>query len=250
MDVLEKDDFLSLPKRLNIVVGAYGSGKTEICVNMAVRLANLKNRVNLADLDIANPYFRSREVQDFLREQGVNPVVPSGEEQFSDLPVILPQIKGMLKAADEDYSLFDVGGDETGARVLASLHEGIASDEYNLMQVINSKRPFTSTVSGCIDMKNRVEQTSCLKVDSYIINSHLMEFTDEIQILEAFEFAKELEQAGGVKISYFSVMEGVMNLDKLRIQIDYPILLLKRRMLPPWLKINGSTSWPVTGNRL
>jgi hypothetical protein len=233
-------------KRLNIVVGAYGSGKTEICVNLAINLAEQGKKVNLADLDIANPYFRTREARDILKRAGVNPVVPSGEIQFSDLPVILPQIQGMIRPSGEDYSFFDVGGDETGARVLASLEDSLQDTPAELFQVINTNRPFTDTVQGCIAMKQRLEQTGKLKISAFIINTHLMEFTDESVIMAGYAAAKELEEASGIRVAFFSVMEGVMNLDKLLLQINYPLLILKRRMLPTWLKKNGAASWPVT----
>ncbi|MBN2804660.1 MAG: ATP-binding protein [Deltaproteobacteria bacterium] len=243
------DNLKGFTKRLNIFVGAYGSGKTEICVNIASRLAMEGKIVNLADLDIANPYFRSREVQNYLRQNGVNPVVPGGDVQFSDLPVILPQISGMLKPSGEDYSIFDVGGDTTGAKVLASIKDGINGDDYNLFQVVNTNRPFTSTVEGCIKMQQMLQDTSGLKVSGFIFNSHLMDFTDENVIIDALEIATQLVNITNIEITYFSLMETLMNIDKIVQHINYPLLLLQRKMLPPWLIQNSEKSWPIMGNR-
>ncbi|MBN2341402.1 MAG: hypothetical protein JXX29_08395 [Deltaproteobacteria bacterium] len=232
-------------KRLNIIVGSFGSGKTEISVNWTAALARFGHRVKLADLDMANPYFRSREAQQFLREQGVVPVVPHGEVQFSDLPVLVPQIKGMLQRADDDFSFFDVGGDETGAKVLASLRSAIGDAPYMLYQVINERRPFTGTVAGCLEMKSRIETVAGLTVGAYINNTHLMEYTDESIVRAGMALCEQLVHQSKVPVAFTTVMEGVTDTTKLKNASDYPICVLNRRMLPPWLNHDAQNSWPI-----
>lgn len=232
--------------RLNIVVGAFGSGKTEVAVNWSIALAKDGFRVRLADLDLANPYFRSREAQGELRQHGVEPVIPSGEVQFSDLPVLIPQIKGMLQRETGDFSFFDVGGDEAGAKVLASLRNALPNTPYDLYQVINSRRPFTNSVAGCIEMKKTIERASGLQISSYIINSHLMSLTTHDIVAEGMTFGKELEAQTGVPVAFLTVIDDTVDVTKLKKIARYPIAVMTRRMLPPWLTRNATQAWPLS----
>jgi len=114
--VARATDFLS-NDRLVMVVGNYGSGKTEIAVNIAIEMAQMGMSVSIADLDIVNPYFRCREAQALMEAHGIRVVVPPGSQAAADLPIIVPQIKGMLRPSEGTVSLFDVGGDPGGARL-------------------------------------------------------------------------------------------------------------------------------------
>jgi Mrp family chromosome partitioning ATPase len=89
-------------ERLVIIVGNYGSGKTEVSVNLALRLAAEGKKVIIADLDIVNPYFRSREAGALMEANGIEVVIPPGEQQYADLPIVVPRIKTMLGPTDED----------------------------------------------------------------------------------------------------------------------------------------------------
>ena len=232
--------------RVSIIVGAFGSGKTEVAVNWAISLAGQGAAVKLADLDMANPYFRSREAQQLLRDHGVVPVIPKGEVQFSDLPVLIPQVKGMLQQSNgEDMAIFDVGGDEPGAKILASLRNSIGNTPYSLYQVINSRRPFTDTLEGCLEMKRNIENASGLKVTAYIINSHLMELTTSEVIAEGLDLGEKLSVSTGIPVAFATVMEHAMDVVKLRKSLRYPIAVMKRAMLPPWLTANALRSWPI-----
>lgn len=237
--------FFDPTNRLNIVVGSFGSGKTEFSVNWSISLAQQGYHVKLADLDMANPYFRSREAQHLLRENGVTPIIPGGEVQFSDLPVLVPQIKGMLQRADDDYSIFDVGGDETGAKVLASLRNALGDAEYSLFQVINSRRPFTDTIDGCIEMKQNIEKVAGLTVSAFVNNTHLMEYTDVSVIQQGIEFGEELSKRTQTPVACITVMDGAVDSSQLNSSTGTPVCTLHRRMLPPWLNRNAAQSWPV-----
>ena len=107
-------------ERVLLVVGSYGSGKTEVAVNLAMELALGGRDVQLADLDLVNPYFRSREARELLESAGVHVISPSGAQAFADLPIVLPEIRGLFNPPPGRLSVFDVGGDDVGARALAS----------------------------------------------------------------------------------------------------------------------------------
>ena len=130
-----------------IIVGAYGSGKTEVAVNLAIHMHAGGARVRLADLDLVNPYFRTREARRVLKQQGIDVVLPPDQYLQADLPILTPEVSGMLKRPS-DLTLLDVGGDDAGATVLAALADSLRDRPAQVIQVINPHRPYTSTVSG------------------------------------------------------------------------------------------------------
>ena len=135
-----------------VFVGNYGSGKSEVAVNCALQFADGGETVRLVDLDVVNPYFRSREAVATLEAHNVEVVMPKGGLQWADLPVVLPRVKGVI-AKPDGRLILDVGGDDVGARVLSSLADVLQRAEHQLLQVINSRRPFTDTVEGCLKGK-------------------------------------------------------------------------------------------------
>ena len=218
-----------------MVVGNYGSGKTEVAVNMAIAMARAGRSVSIADLDIVNPYFRCREAQALMEAEGIRVVVPPGSQAAADLPIIVPEIKGMLHPSEGNISLFDVGGDPVGAKLLSSFHAHLGGAPYELWQVINSRRPFTRDLAGCLKMREELEHSSRLKVTGLIANSHLVTETTAEVILEGYALARETGRAAGIPVAFLTAM-GALADDPALDAIDVPILALERHMLPPWLK--------------
>ncbi len=222
-------------ERLVIIVGNYGSGKTEVAVNLALARARAGKRVQIADLDIVNPYFRSREARAAMEAAGIRVVMPAGKNQFADLPIVVPEIKGMLAPAGDDLSIFDVGGDEVGARMLSSFREALGDAPYSLLQVINSRRPFTDTAAGCLKMKTAIETASRLRVTGLLVNSHLVNETTPEILLEGYRMALEVERLSGVPVECVTAMGDLADSPALSV-VAAPILRLERNMLPPWLR--------------
>jgi hypothetical protein len=223
------------PDRLLMVVGNYGSGKTEFSVNLAISLAAEGLRVSIADLDIVNPYFRCREAGLLMKEAGVRVVVPPGDRAMADLPIIMPEIKGMLRPTDGEVSLFDVGGDPVGARLLSSFSSHMGGIRYAMWQVINSRRPFTDTVDGCIRMMREIEESSRLRVTGFIANSHLVTETTGGVVLEGCGLVREVSERTGVPPVFCAVMDGIADEAALS-AAGVPLFRMQRRMLPPWLR--------------
>ena len=136
-----------LDKRLVIVTGHYGSGKTEFSVNYAVKMKETHENVSIADLDIVNPYFRSREKREFFEKIGVKIFDSSIKNTAIDIPALPAQMMGVILNPNEK-SVLDVGGDPVGARVLARYSGQIKNTEYDMFYVINGNRPETSNVEG------------------------------------------------------------------------------------------------------
>ena len=224
-----------------LIVGNYGSGKTEVAVNLAIRLSAQQD-VSIADLDIVNPYFRCREARHEMEAFGVRVINPEGEYQAADLPIILPEIRGAV-LAEKGTLIFDVGGDDVGARVLSSLADVFADRPYAMLQILNARRPFTQTAEGCLKIGREIEAASRLQVTGLVSNTHLLEETDAETVLDGLRLAREVGAEAGLPVSFVTANEslrGAFDVD----QADCPVLWIKRRMLPPW-KLKSMTDRAV-----
>jgi len=228
-------DLVAPDDKLLMVVGNYGSGKTEVAVNLAIRLADEGRTVQLADLDIVNPYFRSREARARMEGHGIRVVVPPGAQAWADLPIILPEIQGMLHPPAGTITLFDVGGDDVGARALSAFRPAIGNAPYELWQVLNARRPFTRTVEGCVAMQHSIEASSRLEVTGLVANTHLIEDTTVEVVLAGVRLAREVAAATGRPVRALAVMEDVAG-DPRIADLGLPVLCMTRTMLPPWLR--------------
>ena len=229
------DAILRDHEQLIAIAGNYGSGKTELAVNLALRLAASGRRVQIADLDIVNPYFRCREARSRMERGGIRVVVPPGAQAFADLPIVLPEIRGMLRPPAGTISIFDVGGDDAGARALASFRPNVTEGAYELWQVINARRPFTDTVAGCIAMRRSIEGASRWTVTGLVVNTHLIDETTADVVMEGWNLAAAVRGETGLPIRAVAVMDHLidaLDLDR----IDAPVLPMRRHMLPPWLQ--------------
>ncbi len=249
------------------VVGAYGTGKTEISVNLALALAAngctapppqrpsdggqtgaaqtaARPQVQLADLDLVNPYFRSREAQQRLETAGVRVVVPPGNQVFADLPIVLPEIAGLLHPPPGALTLLDVGGDDVGARALSAFQPRMNTAACELWMVINSRRPFSADVPEVLAMRAAIESSSRLAVTGLIANSHLVDETTVDIVLEGWELSREVSSITGLPVRAVSVMD-VLADDPDLAAIDVPVLRLSRHMLPPWSVADSSPDPPI-----
>jgi len=233
-------------ERVVAIVGNYGSGKTELSVNLSLQMAASGRRVQIADLDIVNPYFRCREARELMEQHGIRVVVPPGAQAWADLPIILPEIRGMLRPADGTLSVFDVGGDDVGARALASLRTSIRDGEYELWQVINAKRPFTDTVAGCLEMRRAIEDASRWRVTGLLVNSHLIDETTADVVMDGWRLAEAVRAETGLPIRLVAAMAHLAEAPELA-AVDAPILRLERHMLPPWLQRDREALAPARG---
>lgn len=181
--------------RITIFVGNYGSGKTELSVNYALHLAAAGVKTGLIDLDIVNPYFRSRERAGLLMEQGVNVVLPQAEYIYAEVPALPPEISGML--ANRAYQVVvDVGGDNTGARALGRFAGQVAAENYRMIMVVNASRPETDTPAGVVRLLRAIEQASGLPVSALVNNTNLAWETD----LELVAAGQALVEAAAAEV--------------------------------------------------
>ncbi len=195
-------------KRLVIIIGHYGSGKTEFSVNYAVKLKEHYEKVSIADLDIINPYFRSREKKDFFKEIGIKVYDSSIKNTSLDIPSLPAEIMGVIQNQNEK-SVIDVGGDPVGARVLARYAEQIKNVEYDMFYVINGNRPETRTVEDTIKYLRMIESTCGLKVTGLINNTHLLKDTTVKDVEFGHELTKKVSWETDIPIRYEAVINNI-----------------------------------------
>lgn len=231
------DGFLSSLRRVNIFCGGYGSGKSEIAVNFAISLREEGKGVSIADLDVVNPYFRSREARKLLEGLGINVLVPPEEVMASDLPMLQPEIKGALFAG-EGFVVLDLGGDPVGARVMATIASGIEPFGFNCFFVLNSRRPFTRTVKEVVELIKEIENSSGLQITHIVVNSHLIEETTSLVIEEGIELAEMVGLKTGKPIGFVALEQRMLE-DFAFEMCPYPVLVIERLLLKPWEKGEG-----------
>jgi hypothetical protein len=191
---------------LYIVIGAYGSGKSEFSIHLAQSLNIPPAQVILADMDVVNPYFRSREVQDEFSTLGIEVIAPEGQFKHADLPMLSPRIMGAIENPDKSVIL-DVGGDPAGCRTLGRFVEAATKRGYEMLFVVNTYRPFTSTTEEIIQMKDSLEFASKLRITEFICNNNLMEFTDQSVVEEGISILNKCSELTGLPFNTYLVLD-------------------------------------------
>lgn len=184
-----KDPFIN--RKFIVLTGNYGSGKTEIALNLALQYAKDK-QVTLVDLDIVNPYFRSAEKADTLREAGIRVLMPTFALTTVDIPALPPEIQSVFEAP-ADKVIFDVGGDDTGAAALGRYLPSFMKyrDQTTVAMVVNCMRPLTETTEDITDLTNRIVQRGRLKIDVIINNTNLAGRTTTEMITDGSKIIRE-----------------------------------------------------------
>jgi len=182
-----------MENKLIIVIGAYGSGKSEYSINLAKEKKNAGENVFLVDMDVVNPYFRSRDVREKFADDGIKVIAPEGEFKHADLPMISPRIMGAVQDLEHTVIL-DVGGDPAGCRTLARYVENAKKRGYEMHLVINTRRPFTSNGEEIKTMLHMLEGSSNLRITDFICNTNLMEFTDKEVVESGIKIIENVAQ--------------------------------------------------------
>ena len=199
-----------LDHRLTIIIGAYGSGKSEIAVNMSLaqRKAMPDKKLLIADLDIVNPFYRSSDCGAVLEEAGVRLITPLYAGSNVDAPVLTPEMYVIFD--DESYQgIFDIGGEDMGAIVLGSIRKRIENTDTAIYMAVNTLRPFTSDAEQIAVMTNELTAAAGFKIDGYLNNTNLLEETTAEMLEEGEKKILEASKLTGIPLIANCVMEGV-----------------------------------------
>lgn len=217
-----------------VIVGNYGSGKTEVSINLAVNRKRAGLSVRIADLDVVNPYFRTREARGALAARGIGLVLPPEEYLYADLPVLSPAITSMIRDPG-DLAILDVGGEDAGATVLATLADAFKGKKVNMLQVINPLRPATGTWAGCNRIREKIERASRMSITGVIGNSNLIDETGTEEIESGYEFVRSYAAESGLPLEFITVPRQLLEEINMR-EFACPVLPIARQLVPPWKK--------------
>ena len=187
-------------KRLTLFAGHYGSGKTNIAVNYALQLAREGKKVCIADLDIVNPYFRTADSADVLKEAGIDLISPKFANSNVDLPA-LPAEAYRLVEDKSSYGIMDIGGDDRGAYALGRYTPFIKKENnYRMIFVANCYRALTRTATDALEVMREIEAACGLRFTDIVNNSHLGNFTDVQTLLDSQPFIDQLCELSGLPL--------------------------------------------------
>ncbi|MDD2648012.1 MAG: cobalamin biosynthesis protein CobQ [Eubacteriales bacterium] len=223
-------------KRYIILTGNYGSGKTEIALNMAVKYAGSGKRVCLVDFDIVNPYFRSAERKDMLVGHGVRVLMPTFAMSAVDIPALPAEIQSVFNS-DEDVIIFDVGGDDTGAAALGVFEPSFKRerDKVTMLFVVNACRPLSGTAEDTLDLMERVSERARMKPDAIVNNTNTARDTEAETVLEGQRVLREISEKTGLPIAMTVMTEDIA--EKIGENTDGERFILTPYMRPEWLDI-------------
>lgn len=198
-------------KRLTLFAGHYGSGKTNIAVNYALYLAREGKRVCIADLDIVNPYFRTKDSERELNDAGITLVSPRYANSNVDLPA-LPAESYRLVQDKSTYGVMDIGGDDRGAYALGRFADAIkAEGDYRMAFVVNCHRPLTSTVEDAIEIMREIESACGIDFTCIVNNSNLGPETTPDTVRSSLDFVDSLSKETGLPLWMHTAVESVAN---------------------------------------
>ena len=197
-------------RRIRIITGHYGSGKTEFAVNYVKKLReSVDGRVAIADLDIVNVYFRSREKKEELEEKGIQVIASNLDTAVADVPAVSGAMT--MPVINKEYQyVVDLGGNDVGTLVLGRIKPLLDHAEADFFMVVNAYRPNTSTPEGIIEQMENLEYAAGLKVTGFINNTNLGRETTAECLLHGDEVLKEVTKRTGVPVKYVSYVKDVM----------------------------------------
>lgn len=220
---MEKKSGEGMSKRIHIVVGHYGSGKTEFAINYALKLKETCEKVTIADLDIVNPYFRTNDAKKMLEQRGIRVLASPYAGSNVDIPALPPDVLRLFDSKDSAVVL-DVGGDEDGAVVLGRFHQQIESEGYEMLFVVNAFRPLTKDADAISEVLCEVEAASRLKATGIVNNSNLQHLTAPEDVLAGQAAAAEAARRHGIPVAYISGLpEALCGLDEQYKESLFPI---------------------------
>ena len=205
-------------KRVTLLCGHYGSGKTNVAVNMAYDLKSQYSDVVIADLDIVNPYFRTKDSKDDLEKRGITLISSEYAGTNVDIPA-MPQQMYMITDNKNLHAVIDVGGDDRGALALGRIAPAIIEEnDYEMLFVINCYRPLTRDAESTLEVMREIEEACKCKFTAIVNNSNLGNETTAEDVINSVPYANEVSKITGLPIKCTCVYGEIY--DKVKTKID------------------------------
>lgn len=198
-------------KRVTLFAGHYGSGKTNLAVNFALKMQKSGKNVKIADLDIVNPYFRTKDSAKVLNDAGIELISPAFANTNLDLPALPAEVYSLVQQKDF-YAVMDIGGDDRGAYALGRYRDYILEEnDYEMIFVANFYRPLTRTADEAIEVMREIEAASKIPFTAIINNSNIGEATTAQTVIDTFDSANELSMKTNLPIIFTSGKTDVLS---------------------------------------
>lgn len=215
-------------KRITLLSGHYGSGKTNIAVNMALDLKKQYGKVAVADLDIVNPYFRTKDSMEDFKRNRIRLIVSEYANSNLDIPA-LPDDMYAITDDRQLKTIIDVGGDDRGALALGRIAPQIIKEnDYDMLMVINRFRPLTPDAESTLEVMREIELAGGIKFTGLINNSNLGAQTEKEDILSSVKYANEVSALSGLPVVLTTVEERLYNILSGEIENLFSLKLQKR----------------------
>ena len=214
-------------KRVTLFAGHYGSGKTNIAVNYALHLAREGKAVTLADMDIVNPYYRSKDSAKDLESAGVKVIASAYANTNVDVPA-LPQEMYSVTEDTSRYAVLDVGGDDRGALALGRYAPAILKEnDYHMIYVFNASRPLSRTAEMALEIMGEIEVAGGIPFTAIVNNTNLGRDTDWETVAASRQEAEKLSQISGLPLLFTAVEESVLPINERENDQYFPLKLQK-----------------------
>ncbi|TYQ15456.1 UNVERIFIED_CONTAM: CobQ/CobB/MinD/ParA family nucleotide binding protein [Acetivibrio alkalicellulosi] len=218
-------------KRISIFTGHFGSGKTEISINFALNLSRSGFKTAIVDFDIINPYFRATDAKKILSDNSVYLISPIYANTNVDVPALSPETNALIEKKEYN-AVFDVGGDDLGAKALARYNEELLREGYEMYFVINTKRPMTDSIPKIRGMIREIENVSGLKVTRLVNNTNLLVNTTIDDVMNGHMLIKEVSDKEKIPIEFVSgFCKYISGIEKL---VECEVLCLEKNIKLPW----------------
>ena len=212
-------------KRITLLCGHYGSGKTNVALNLAFDLKKQYEKVAIADLDIVNPYFRTKDSETLLERAGIRLICSEYAGGNLDIPALPQQMYSVTDDRSQKVIL-DIGGDDRGALALGRLAPGILGEnDYEMLMVINCYRPLTRDAKSTVEVMREIEYAGGISFTGLINNSNLGEETVPETVLASCGYADEDSRLSGLPLLFTSAEQSIYEQLKGRLEGLFPLKL-------------------------
>ena len=218
-------------RRISIFTGHFGSGKTEVAVNYAMQLSRNGNKTAIVDFDIVNPYFRTADAKTHLENNGIWVITPVYANTNVDVPALPSEISSLF-IKKEYMVVFDVGGDDLGAKAVSRYREEFVQNDYELFFVVNTRRPMTDSQEKIEEMIYDIEESARMKITSIVNNTNLLEKTTFGEIIAGHRLIERVSSKLGIPIGFVSGFGDALAQVKAKLGVE--ALSLEKLIKLPW----------------